>query len=134
MNLYITRRKKDGSVLGLSYAPNIIQVSMKIQKHLNVGALKTVMVPLPPIDLQKRFATTVENIEKQENRERRSPVPGKKIGRRKRVERIAGGQASPGGPLPGSRKPPGGLPEHPAGPAAGAGFTHAASPASQPPG
>ena len=35
MNLYITRRKKDGSVLGLSYAPNIIQVSMKIQKHLN---------------------------------------------------------------------------------------------------
>lgn len=40
----------------------------QIQKHLNVGVVKKTPIPLPPIDLQHRFATIVESIEDQKAR------------------------------------------------------------------
>ncbi len=40
----------------------------QIQKHLNVGALRVAPIPLPPLDLQRRFATIVESVEKQKTR------------------------------------------------------------------
>lgn len=40
----------------------------QIQKHLNVGALKAAPIPLPPLDVQRRFATIVESVERQKTR------------------------------------------------------------------
>ncbi len=37
----------------------------QIQKHLNAGALKCAPIPLPPLNLQHRFAMLVESIEQQ---------------------------------------------------------------------
>ena len=42
----------------------------QIQKHLNVGVLKTSQIPLPPLDLQQRFAAIVESVEQQKARMR----------------------------------------------------------------
>ena len=40
----------------------------QIQKHLNVGALKDALIPLPPLPLQRRFAAIVESVEQQKTR------------------------------------------------------------------
>ena len=37
----------------------------QIQKHLNVGSLRSAPIPLPPLDLQRRFAAIVESVERQ---------------------------------------------------------------------
>ena len=37
----------------------------QIQKHLNVGSLRSAPIPLPPLDLQCRFAAIAESIERQ---------------------------------------------------------------------
>ena len=37
----------------------------QIQKHLNVGSLRSAPIPLPPLDLQCRFAAIVESVEQQ---------------------------------------------------------------------
>ena len=42
----------------------------QIQKHLNVGSLRSAPIPLPRLDLQCRFATIVESVEKQKTRQR----------------------------------------------------------------
>ena len=42
----------------------------QIQKHLNVGALKVALIPLPPLDLQRRFAAIVGSIEQQKASQR----------------------------------------------------------------
>ena len=42
----------------------------QIQKHLNVGSLRSAPIPLPPLDLQRRFATIVESVEQQKARQR----------------------------------------------------------------
>ena len=42
----------------------------QIQKHLNVGSLRSAPIPLPPLDLQRRFATIVESVEQQRARQR----------------------------------------------------------------
>jgi type I restriction enzyme S subunit len=40
----------------------------QIQKHFNVGSLNSAPIPLPPLDLQTRFASIVESIEQQKAR------------------------------------------------------------------
>jgi type I restriction enzyme S subunit len=40
----------------------------QIQKHFNVGALNSALIPLPPLDLQTRFASIVDSIEHQKAR------------------------------------------------------------------
>ena len=42
----------------------------QIQKHLNVGALKAALIPLPPLDLQHHFAAIVKSIEAQKAKQR----------------------------------------------------------------
>lgn len=42
----------------------------QIQKHLNVGVIKKTPIPLPPVGLQRRFATIVESVERQKIRMR----------------------------------------------------------------
>ena len=37
----------------------------QIQKHLNVGSLRSAPIPLPPLNLQHRFATIVKSVERQ---------------------------------------------------------------------
>lgn len=36
-----------------------------IQKHLNVGSLKKISLPIPPLPLQQEFASIIQNIEQQ---------------------------------------------------------------------
>ncbi len=36
-----------------------------IQKHFNIGAIKKLKIPIPPIELQNQFAQIVEIIEAQ---------------------------------------------------------------------
>jgi type I restriction enzyme S subunit len=40
----------------------------QIQKHLNVGALKAASIPLPDLELQRRFSSVVESIKRQRER------------------------------------------------------------------
>ena len=42
----------------------------QIQKHLNVGSLRSAPIPLPPLDLQCRFAAIAESIERQKASQR----------------------------------------------------------------
>ena len=42
----------------------------QIQKHLNVGSLRSAPIPLPPLDLQCRFAAIVESVEHQKASQR----------------------------------------------------------------
>ena len=42
----------------------------QIQKHLNVGSLRSAPIPLPPLDLQCRFAAIVESVECQKASQR----------------------------------------------------------------
>ena len=42
----------------------------QIQKHLNLGSLRSAPIPLPPLDLQCRFAAIVESIERQKASQR----------------------------------------------------------------
>ena len=42
----------------------------QIQKHLNVGSLRSAPIPLPPFDLQCRFAAIVESVECQKASQR----------------------------------------------------------------
>ena len=42
----------------------------QIQKHLNVGSLRSAPIPLPPLDLQCRFATIVQSVEQQKTSQR----------------------------------------------------------------
>jgi type I restriction enzyme S subunit len=37
-------------------------------RRFDVEAMKKIMVPLPPLDLQRRFATIVESVEQQKSR------------------------------------------------------------------
>ena len=42
----------------------------QIQKHLNVGSLRSASIPLPPLGLQRRFAAIVDSIDRQKARQR----------------------------------------------------------------
>ena len=42
----------------------------QIQKHLNVGSLRSALIPLPPLDLQCRFSAIVESVECQKASQR----------------------------------------------------------------
>lgn len=43
-----------------------------IQKHFNVGAIKNIQIPLPPIDMQNKFASIVKQVEQTKQKMRES--------------------------------------------------------------